>query len=155
MDNYGLELVGMPLLEKAYLKADSISSPAVNPLAERIKQMEEERMIYRPFEIKRVIFNDPVTVVLWADGTKTKVRAQKGDTFNKETGLAMCIAKKVFGNVGSFNEVFKEWIPEYGKPEVTVYVEKSGKVVCHEPTGEIRNLSQKEAKVVKARFKRK
>lgn len=155
MDNYGLGLVGMPLFGKAYLKADSISSPAVNPLAERIKQIEEERMIYRPFEIKRVIFNDPVTVVLWADGTKTKVRAQKGDTFNKETGLAMCIAKKVFGNAGSFNEVFKEWIPEYGKPEVTVYVEDKGSVVCHEPTGEIRKLSQKEAKVVKARFKRK
>ena len=154
MDNYGLGLVGMPLFGKA-LKADSISSPIVNPLAERIKQIEEERMIYKPFEIKRVIFNNPVTVVLWADGTKTKVRAQKGDTFNKETGLAMCIAKKVFGYAGSFNEVFKEWIPEYGKPEVTVYVEKNGKVVCHEPTGEIRNLSQKEAKVVKARFKRK
>lgn len=106
-------------------------------------------------KIKRVIFNNPVTVVLWADGTKTRVRAQAGDTYNKETGLAMCIAKKVLGNTGSFNEIFKQWIPEYGKPEVTVYVEKSGKVVCHEPTGEIRNLSQKEAKVVKARFKRK
>ena len=63
-------------------------------------------------QIKNVIFNDPATVVYWADGTKTVVKCQEGDTYSKETGLALCIAKKYLGNKGNFNEVFKKWIPE-------------------------------------------
>lgn len=68
-------------------------------------------------EIKKVIFNEPTTIVLWADGTKTIVKCQKGDTYSKETGLAVAICKKALGNKGNFNEVFKKWIPEYGKDD--------------------------------------
>lgn len=64
--------------------------------------------------IKNVIFNNPATVVLWSDGTKTVVKCQPGDVYSKETGLALCIAKKFLGNKGNFNEVFKRWIPEEG-----------------------------------------
>ena len=67
--------------------------------------------------IKQVYFNEPVTVVLWADGTKTIVKCQEGDTYSKETGLAVAIAKKALGNKGNFNEVFKKWIPEYRKDD--------------------------------------
>lgn len=66
--------------------------------------------------IKNVIFNDPATVVIWEDGTKTVVKCQPGDTYSKETGLALCIAKKYLGNKGNFNEVFKKWIPEETEP---------------------------------------
>lgn len=62
--------------------------------------------------IKDVIFNNPATIVLWKDGTKTVVKCQEGDTYSKELGLAMCISKKYLGNKGNFNEVFKKWIPE-------------------------------------------
>lgn len=62
-------------------------------------------------EIKNVIFNDPATIVLWEDGTKTIVKCQDGDTYSEELGLAMCIAKKALGNKGNFNEVFKKWLP--------------------------------------------
>lgn len=68
-----------------------------------------------PFEIKKVYFNDPVTVVIWTDGTKTIVRCQEGDVYSKETGLALCIAKKALGNKGNFNDVFHKWIPEEDK----------------------------------------
>lgn len=68
------------------------------------------------FEIKRVIFSYPVTVVLWADGTKTLVRCQDGDVFDPEKGLAMAISKKALGNTGEYFETFKEWIePEEAK----------------------------------------
>lgn len=60
--------------------------------------------------IENVIFNNPATIVFWADGDKTVVKCQPGDTFNKELGLAMAICKKVYGNRGSYNEVFKEWV---------------------------------------------
>lgn len=63
-------------------------------------------------EIKNVIFNEPATIVLWKDGTKTVVKCQEGDEYSKYTGLALCIAKKALGNKGNFNETFKKWIPE-------------------------------------------
>lgn len=76
-------------------------------------------------QIKNVIFNDPATVVIWSDGTKTVVKCQPGDTYSKETGLALCIAKKSLGNKGNFNEVFKKWIPEETEPvKETAPVEK-------------------------------
>jgi hypothetical protein len=62
--------------------------------------------------IERVIFNDPATIVMWTDGSKTIVKCQPGDTYDAEKGLALCISKKYFGNKGNFNEVFKKWIPE-------------------------------------------
>lgn len=65
--------------------------------------------------IKNVYFNKPVTVVLWEDGTKTIVRYQDGDTYSRETGLALCMAKKAMGNNGKFNDIFKKWIPEEKK----------------------------------------
>lgn len=66
--------------------------------------------------IKNVIFNDPATIVVWSDGSKTVVKCQPGDTYSKETGLALCIAKKFLGNKGNFNDVFKKWIPEETEP---------------------------------------
>lgn len=61
--------------------------------------------------IVKVIFNDPATIVLWGDGTKTVVKA-KNEPFDPEKGLAMAIAKKHFGNTGCYYEVFKRWLPK-------------------------------------------
>ena len=61
--------------------------------------------------IKRVIFSDPCTIVIWNDGTKTIVRCTD-EKFDKEKGLAMCIAKKSLGNKGKYYDVFKKWIEE-------------------------------------------
>lgn len=46
--------------------------------------------------IRKVIYNDPATIIYWADDTKTVVKATHRDTFNKEDGLAHAIAKKYF-----------------------------------------------------------
>lgn len=62
--------------------------------------------------IKKVIFNDPATIVIWSDDSKTVVKCQPGDTYSEELGLAMCISKKYLGNKGNFNEEFKKWIQE-------------------------------------------
>jgi hypothetical protein len=70
----------------------------------------------RPASIKKVIFNDPATIVIWSDDTKTVVKCQEGDTYSKELGLAMCISKKFLGNKGNFNEEFKKWIQEEPEP---------------------------------------
>lgn len=44
--------------------------------------------------IVQIIFNNPATIVYWSDDTKTVVKACDKDTFDKEVGLAMAIAKK-------------------------------------------------------------
>ena len=65
-------------------------------------------------EIKDVRYNDPATIVFWKDGTKTVVKCQKdkGDTYNPELGLAMCIIKKMCDNKGNYNDVFNKWLPK-------------------------------------------
>lgn len=63
--------------------------------------------------IKKVHFNPPATVVLWADGSKTVVKAQEGDDYDPEKGLAMAISKKALGNKGNFNDVFKKHLELY------------------------------------------
>lgn len=59
--------------------------------------------------IRKVIFNDPATVVLWSDGTKTVVKCSPEDTFDMEKGLAMAIVKKMAGNDNRFHKVFKQY----------------------------------------------
>ena len=62
--------------------------------------------------IKDVIFNEPATIILWADGTKTVVKCQEGEGYDPEKGMAMAISKKALGNKGNYCEVFKKWLPE-------------------------------------------
>ena len=76
-------------------------------------------------KIKKVVFNNPATIVFWEDGTKTIVKTRplkknqklninsnknnNVECFDKEKGLAMAIVKKVMGNKGSYYETFKKW----------------------------------------------
>lgn len=60
-------------------------------------------------EPMRVIFNDPATVVLWVDGSKTVVKCHDGDAYSRRTGLLMCMAKKALGNTGRWLDVLREW----------------------------------------------
>lgn len=83
---------------------------------------------FRP-KIKKVIFNAPATIVIWSDGTKTVVKCQEGDTYSKEMGLALCIAKNYLGNKSNFNNEFKKWIPKEEEPlpsveEMRSYIKK-------------------------------
>lgn len=61
------------------------------------------------FNIKKVIFNNPATVVYWEDGTKTVVKCDEDDYYDKETGLALCFMKKALGNKGNYNDILKKY----------------------------------------------
>ena len=65
--------------------------------------------------IRKVIFNDPATIVLWSDGTKTVVKCGPEDTFDMEKGLAMAIVKKMAGNDNRFHKVFKQYLKKEKK----------------------------------------
>lgn len=69
--------------------------------------------------IKKVIFNNPATIVFWSDGTKTVVKCDERDEFDPEKGLAMAICKKHFGG-GFYNDIFKKWIPKEETPEIEI-----------------------------------
>ena len=76
--------------------------------------------------LKNVIYNDPATIAFWSDGTKTVVKAQPGDIFDPEKGLAMVIAKKACGNTGNYYNGFKDWLPKepVGNEEIIYKPEK-------------------------------
>lgn len=63
-------------------------------------------------QIKKVIFNDLATIIFWKDGSKTVVKCQPDDKYDKMTGFAMACAKYMFGNKGNYYEVFKKWVGE-------------------------------------------
>lgn len=62
--------------------------------------------------IKRVIFNGPATIILWANGEKTIVKCQNGDTYDREKGFAMAFMKYVCGNQGNYNNLIKKYVGE-------------------------------------------
>lgn len=57
---------------------------------------------------KKVIFSGPATTILWRDGTKTTVKCARHDIYDEEVGIAMCYLKKMLGNKGNFNNIFRE-----------------------------------------------
>lgn len=86
---------------------------AINYYSHYVKEYAKKNDIVRfgmcMVSIRKVIFNDPATVVLWSDGTKTVVKCGPEDTFDMEKGLAMAIVKKMAGNDNSFHKVFKQY----------------------------------------------
>ena len=67
-------------------------------------------------EIRNVYFNDPLTIIIWKDGTKTFVKNTDGShNYDPEKGLAMAISKKALGNKYKYYQEFEKWLPEEEK----------------------------------------
>ena len=49
--------------------------------------------------ITKVIFNDPATIVWFADGTKVIVKKSESDVYSKEHALLYAIVKRLYGKV--------------------------------------------------------
>ena len=71
--------------------------------------------------IKKVIFNEPATIILWTDGSKTIVKCAEDEVFDAEKGFAMAVCKKLFGS--DFKKVFKEFVPEENEIPEKKYVD--------------------------------
>lgn len=67
--------------------------------------------------IKKVIFNNPATIIIWGDGDKTIVKCGEGEVYDPEKGLAMAIAKRFLGDKGNYYETFKKWLPKEDKAD--------------------------------------
>ena len=66
------------------------------------------------YNIKKVIFNYPATIILWGDGTKTVVKCGIGEVYDPEKGIAMCLLKKLLGNKGNYNDILKKVMKKGG-----------------------------------------
>lgn len=71
-----------------------------------------------PIKVKKVIYNNPATIVYFTDGSKTIVKACDGDRFDEQTGLLMCIAKRFLGD--EFHKVLRENVKDYSKQKVKI-----------------------------------
>lgn len=58
-------------------------------------------------DIEKVIFNEEcgVTVVLWADDTRTVVRLGKGESFDRYAGFSAAVMKRLFGGTSTAKKV--------------------------------------------------
>lgn len=72
-------------------------------------------------EIKDVIFNNPATIIIWNDGSKTVVKCGEGEVYDPEKGMAMAIAKKFLGNRGNYYDTFKKYLREYEKKKPCLF----------------------------------
>jgi hypothetical protein len=121
-----------PAAQKKYLKNMAIEAGLTQYELDVFQKMGSRAdMGANPFEIKDVIFHDPATIVKWADGTKTVVKAQEGDIYDPEKGLAMAITKKALGNKGDYNNEIKKWLSKYKAPAnaINPIIEKLNKVI--------------------------
>lgn len=93
---------------------ESCLRKTIHDRAERLNKKEEDFM---KFNIKKVVFNNPATIVFWTDNTKTVVKCGKNEAYDPEKGLAMAICKKYFGNEGNYYNEFRKWLPKTDKNE--------------------------------------
>ena len=80
---------------------------------------------------KKVIFSGPATTILWQDGTKTTVKCSAEDVWDDDVGIAMCYLKKMLGNKGNFNNIFREAM------KVAVTQESKGTITSSIEVGEL------------------
>ena len=61
--------------------------------------------------IKRVIYNNPATIVFWSDDTKTVAKCHEDDTYSEEMGLILCCLKKLAGS-SEVRALLHNWLPD-------------------------------------------
>lgn len=78
-----------------------------------LKFFESDIFTLKEF-VKKVYFNEPYTIVIWLDGTKTIVKCTEGCKYDKYTGLTTCFLKKLMGDYGfsQFKKLTRNLIKE-------------------------------------------
>lgn len=101
-----------PCVDEIVFEAQCRAEEAYYPIPSRCVIVPKQTYLPWP---KTVIFNPPATIVYWEDGEKTIVKCMKGDEFNPEVGLAMCLAKYIFGK--RYKRWFKDALKKGGWEE--------------------------------------
>lgn len=65
--------------------------------------------------VKKIIFNNPATVVFWKDGTKTVVKCMEGQPFSEYYGFLCALGKKIYGSNSKLSNIIKQYTVENSK----------------------------------------
>ena len=82
--------------------------PSLRPSEELLEEIRSARtkQLIEISDVK-ILSPDKVVQVLFADGTSEKAICDKDDTFNLETGITVCIAKKFLGGTKEYNKTIR------------------------------------------------
>lgn len=72
---------------------------------------ENDIFLTNRLKIKKVIHNNPATIVYFSDGSKEVVKVHKEDEYNEDIGILLCIAKRQLGK--DFHRSLKEFTTFY------------------------------------------
>lgn len=96
------------------ISATSLEIKATNKLAETAQKIMSHPYYkdykyhrYNSYIPKRIIYNDPATVVFWKDGTKTVVKRAPNEVSNHYTAFCAALAKKIFETNSHVNRIVK------------------------------------------------
>ena len=84
------------------------------------KQQKHKEEISRKFNqdsvnmIKRVKYDNPWTIVWWADGKVTRSKCAETDAWSESAGFNACVAKHYFQTAGAYNKVLKTYCKNDG-----------------------------------------
>lgn len=59
---------------------------------------------------EKVIFSGPATVAIFPDGSKVVAKCSDRDAYDKEKGLLMCLAKRIWGSKAV--DILGKWCDE-------------------------------------------
>ena len=96
-----------PDLVKSFREVEARMEKEAKEKELREKQVKNKRLRRM---IKKVILNDPCTIILWSDGTKTVTKCHELDSYDPEKGILACMAKKLYENTNLFNEIIQEYV---------------------------------------------
>lgn len=68
--------------------------------------------IFKGFDVEKIIFNPPATIVFWGDNTKTVVKCGADTQFNRYFGFCAALAKKVYGSNSRVNRIVNDGITD-------------------------------------------
>jgi ABC-type Fe3+-hydroxamate transport system substrate-binding protein len=91
--NYGLKATSSIITEGFAALSNSISE--INGLCGAPRMLSTNNILQQSITPKKVIFNNPATIVFWDDGSKTVSKASKDDEFDKMKGFLTCYYKKI------------------------------------------------------------
>ena len=70
-------------------------------------------------QIKRVKYDNPWTIVWWADGKVTRSKCAENDVWSESAGFNACVAKHYFQTAGAYNKVLKIYCTDVHNDKVT------------------------------------
>lgn len=96
-----------PSFVKSFREAEARLEKEIKEKELREKQARNKRLRGM---IKKVMLNEPYTIIIWNDGTKTVVKCHEFDSYDPEKGILACMAKKLYENTNLFKEIIQEYV---------------------------------------------